>query len=167
MCSREKPLVKTMAPWSTFIIYKNTKIPFYNFISFILFCNLSYYLPLWDLILANYHRGDWQPPCLHWVQVFAFLCASVANEILYGSPTGLITLVLNWGKYRSLRYCFILSSSRKSQRISQVAATKEVKTLLGVSSNSAALYDKGAPLPYGPSWPIIPFTTWPFKARWY
>ena len=57
------------------------------------------------------------------MQVFAFVCVCAANEVLYGSPTGLITLVLNSGKYLSLMYCIILSSSGKSQRSSQVAPT--------------------------------------------
>jgi hypothetical protein len=53
--------------------------------------------------------------------VFAFVCAGALNGILLGSPTGLITLVLNWGKYLSLLYCIILSSSGKYQRSLQVA----------------------------------------------
>ena len=51
-------------------------------------------LPLQDLILANDHRGDWQPPCLCWVKVFAFVCAGVVHEALRDSPAGSITLVL-------------------------------------------------------------------------
>ena len=50
--SREKPLVKTMAPGSTFIIYKNIKIACCNFISFIFL-----YLSLSDLILASDCEG--------------------------------------------------------------------------------------------------------------
>ena len=86
-------------PGSTFIIYKNTKIPCCNFVYFIIFCNLVYYLPLRDFILANNHWGDWQPPCLRWVQVFAFVSVCVVHKALCDSPTGLISLVLNWGKY--------------------------------------------------------------------
>ena len=72
LSSREKPLVKTMAPGSTFIIYNNTKIPCCNFLfSFILSLQFIY-LPLQDLILASNCQGDWQPSCFHWVQVFAF-----------------------------------------------------------------------------------------------
>ena len=59
--------------------------------------------------------------CSRWVQVFVILYADTANEVLRDSPNGLITLVLNSGKYLSLLYCIILSSSRKSQRSSQVA----------------------------------------------
>ena len=100
---------------------KNLKIPCCNFISFILFCNLFIYVSLSELILASNRQGDWQPSCLRWVQVFAFVCVGATNEVLCGSPTGLITLVLNWGKYLSLLYGIILSSSGKSQCSSQVA----------------------------------------------
>ena len=34
-------------------------------------------------------------PCSRWVQVFVILCAGAVNEVLRGSPIGLITLVLN------------------------------------------------------------------------
>ena len=128
---KREPLLKTMAPRYTFIIYKNTKIPCCNFISFILFCNLLYYLPLQDLILASNRWGDWQPHCFHWVQVFSFVCASVVHEVLCGSPTVLITFVLNWGKYLSLLYCFILSSLGKSQHSSQVADCTRVREGMG------------------------------------
>ena len=60
-------------------------------------------------------------PCLRWVQVFVILCVGTAKELLRGSPTGLITLVSNQGKYLSLLYYIIPSSSGKSQRSSQVA----------------------------------------------
>ena len=50
MCSREKPLVKTMALGSTFIKNKN---PCFNLFNFILFCNLLFYLSLSELILAS------------------------------------------------------------------------------------------------------------------
>ena len=117
MCSREKPLVKTMAPGSTFILYKNTKM----FISFILFCNLLYYLALQDLILANDHRGDWQPPCLCWVKVFAFVCVGVVHEALRDSPIGSVNLGSHWGKYLSLLYYISPALRGKSQCSSQVA----------------------------------------------
>ena len=48
LSSREKPLVKTMAPGSTFIIYKIQK-----YLAAILFSNLFIYLSLSELILAN------------------------------------------------------------------------------------------------------------------
>jgi hypothetical protein len=98
-----------------------TKIPCCIYLSFILFCNLFIYLSLSELILASNSQGDWQPCCSRWVQVFAFVCVGATNEVLCGYPTGLITLVLNWGKYLYLLYCIILSSSKKSQRNSQVA----------------------------------------------
>jgi hypothetical protein len=104
--------------------YIKSKIPCCNFISFILFCNLLICLSLSELILASNRQGDWQPSCLCWVQVFAFVCVGATHEVLCGSPTRLITLVLNWGKYLSLLYCIILCSSGKSQRSLQVAGAK-------------------------------------------
>ena len=51
--SREKPLVKTMAPGSIFYHIKILKIPYYNFLLFILFYVLvrSIYQVLYNLIL--------------------------------------------------------------------------------------------------------------------
>ena len=51
---------------------------------------------------------------------YLLLCVQILLTS-FCSPTGLITLVLNWGKYLSLLYCIILSSSGKSQLSSQVA----------------------------------------------
>jgi hypothetical protein len=101
----------------SYIKSKNTLLQFY----FLFFCNLLIYLSLSEVILASNRQGDWQPSCSHWVQIFAFVCVGAANKVLCGSPSGLITLVLNWGKYLSLLYCIILSSLRKSQHSSQVA----------------------------------------------
>src|SRR3990170_6997693 len=47
--SREKPLVKTMAPGSTFIILENPNLPCCNLFTFQFLC-----LSLSDLILASY-----------------------------------------------------------------------------------------------------------------
>ena len=93
-------------PGSTFIIYKNTR-KYFATILFLLFCFEIYLITyqLRDVILASNSRGDWQPPCLRRVQVFAFVCAGAIHEALCDSPTGLIALVLNWGKYLSLLYC--------------------------------------------------------------
>ena len=108
-----------MGPGSIFIIYWNPKIPCCNSFIFILFCFcLSiYHYEIWSFQLT---AKGLTTPCLCWVQVFVILCVGVVNEVLRGSPTRLITLVLNWEKYLSLLYCIILSSSRKSQRSSQV-----------------------------------------------
>ena len=95
--------------------FKNTLLHFYFAFFFI-------YLSLLDFILAINAKGL-STPCLRWVQVFLILCVGVVHEGLRGSPTGLINLVLNRGKYLSLLYCIILSSSRKYQRNLEVAGT--------------------------------------------
>ena len=94
--SREKPLVKTMPPGSTFIIYKILKIPYCNFTLFILFCIfvLSIYQLLRNLILQVTAKGL-ATPCSRWIASICCLCAGVVNVVLLGSPTGLITLILN------------------------------------------------------------------------
>ena len=79
------------------------------------------YLSLQDLILAINRQGIDNPLFCVGCKYLLFVCAGVVNEVLCDSPTGLINLVLNWGKYLSLLYYFILSSSRKSQHSSQVA----------------------------------------------
>ena len=92
--SREKPLVKTMAPGSTLSYIKNPKntlLHFY-FIYFILYFSSIYLSITYNLILQLTAEGL-TTPCLRWVQGFVVLCAGAANEVLRDSPTGLITLV--------------------------------------------------------------------------
>ena len=57
--SREKPLVKTMAPGSIFYHILKPKIPCYNFLLFILFCIFvrSIYQNLYNLIYLNTVKG--------------------------------------------------------------------------------------------------------------
>ena len=59
-----------------------------------LFVFLFIYLTVRDLILAINRQGI-DNPLLCWVQVFVILCVGVVHKVLRGSPTGLITLVLN------------------------------------------------------------------------
>ena len=57
-CSREKPVVKTMAPGSTSIIYKIQEYPAAIYLPLFEFVFYFIYLSLQDLILANNRRGD-------------------------------------------------------------------------------------------------------------
>jgi len=97
------------------------------------------YLSLRDLILAINRQGIDNPLFCVGCKYLLFVCVGVANEVLCVSPTGLITLVLNWGKYLSLLYCIILSSSRKSQRSSQVAG-RISGAVAGVTSPKSIKY---------------------------
>ena len=75
--SREKPLVKTMAPGLSFIIKKILKIPFSNFLLFILFCVLvrSSYQVSYNLIHLYIVEGLTTPLCIG-LQVFV-VCVQV------------------------------------------------------------------------------------------
>ena len=75
--SREKPLVKTMAPESIFYHILKPKIPCCNFILFILFCILdrSIYQNLYNLILLITVEGLTTPLCVG-LQVF-IVCVQV------------------------------------------------------------------------------------------
>ena len=98
--SREKHLVKSMAPRSTsyhiiFIsIYpktKNTLLHFF-FIYFICVLVRSSYQISYNLIYLNTEEGL-TTPLTRWVASFCGLYAGVVYIVLLGSPTGLITLV--------------------------------------------------------------------------
>ena len=90
------------------------------FLYFILyFCSISLSITI-QFNLANNRRGIGNPLFASGARICYLVCRYCV-EVLCGSPTGLITLVLNWGKYLSLLYRIILSSSRKSPRSSQVA----------------------------------------------
>ena len=94
--SLEKPLVKTMAPGSTFIVYqKILKIPSFNFTLFILFCIFvrSIYLSITiKFNLTINHQGIDNPLFALGARICYFVCNFV-NELLSDSRTGLITLV--------------------------------------------------------------------------
>jgi hypothetical protein len=94
--SREKPLVKPMAPGSTFIIYwKSQKyfaaILLYLFYFILYFCSI--YLSITIQFNLAINRQGIETPCSRWVWGFIVLCAGAANELLRDSPIGLITLV--------------------------------------------------------------------------
>ena len=90
---REKPLVKTMAPGSIFYHIKIPKIPWCNFLLFLLFCNLvrSIYQILYNLILLVTIEGLTTPLRVG-LQVFV-VCVSALYIVLLVSPTRLIILV--------------------------------------------------------------------------
>ena len=71
ICSRENPLVKTMAPGSILIIYKNPKIPCSNLFYFVF---LFIYLSVWDLILAVSHEGIDNPLFALGASICYFVC---------------------------------------------------------------------------------------------
>src|SRR4051812_4521970 len=91
--SREKPLVKTTALGSIFyhIKTKNTLLQFL-FIYLFLFLVRSIYQISYNLIYLNTVEG-WTTPFTRWVASICCLCAGVVYIVLFGSPTGLITLV--------------------------------------------------------------------------
>ena len=92
--SREKPLVKTVAPGSSFYHILKPKVPCCNFILYILFCVLlrSIYQNLYNLIYLNTVEGL-TTRLTRWVACFCCLCAGVVYIVLLGSSTGLIALV--------------------------------------------------------------------------
>ena len=107
--------------WPRVYLYHILKsIPCCNLFTLLLFY-LCFCLSIYHHEVCQLTAKGLTTPCLRWVQVLVILCVHIVHEVLRGSPTGLITLVLNWGKYLSLLYCIILSSSRKPQRSSQVA----------------------------------------------
>ena len=91
--SRDKPLVKTMAP-GLFPIILKPKISRYNFLLLILFCVLvrSVYQISYNLIYLNTVEGL-TTPLTCWVASFCCLCVGDVYIVLLSSPTGLITLV--------------------------------------------------------------------------
>ena len=105
-------------------------------IYFILYFFQSIYQLLHNFILHVTAKGL-TTPCSRWVARICYLCAGAANEVLRGSPTGLITLVLNLGKYLFLLYCIILSSSGKSQRSSQVSKGNEKNNIDGAFNQNS------------------------------
>ena len=122
--SREKPLLKTMAPGSTFYHILKPKVPCCVFTLFILFCIFvrSIYLAITIQFNLATNRQGIDNPLFALGARICYLCVGTANEVLRGSPTGLITFVLNRGKYLSLLYCIILSSSRHHQHLSSTFA---------------------------------------------
>ena len=86
--SREKPLVKTMAP-GLFPIVLKPKIPCCNFILFFVLVRAIYQISH-NLIYLNTVEGLTTPSHVG-LQVFV-VCVQVML-VLLGSPTGLITLV--------------------------------------------------------------------------
>ena len=99
--SREKPLLKSTVPWVYFLSYcfliyysKNPKIPFCAFSLFILFCVSvpSIYPISYNFIYLNTEEGL-TTPLTRWVASICSLCAGTTYRVLFGSPTGLITLV--------------------------------------------------------------------------
>ena len=91
--SREKPLVKTMAPGSYFyhiLKSKNNLLQFY--LLYFILCFLFIYLSLRDLILAINRQGIDKPSL---GASICYFCVGTSNKVLCGSPTGLINLVLN------------------------------------------------------------------------
>ena len=69
---------------------KNTLLQVYSFY----FTFQFIYLSLSDLILQLIAEG-FTTACSCWVEGFVILRAGAANEVLRGSPNGLITLILN------------------------------------------------------------------------
>src|SRR3990170_16682 len=91
--SREKPLVKTMAPGSTLSFTKTLKILaalFLYLFYFVFLFNLSIYHIQFNL--AIYRREIDNLSFVLGARVCC-LCAGTANEVLCDSPTGSITLV--------------------------------------------------------------------------
>ena len=97
------------------------------------------YLSLRDLILAIKCQWIDNPLFCVGCKYLLFVCVGAANEIVCVSPTGLITLVLNWGKYLSLLYCIILSSSGKYQRRLQVAITTTVTRIAPATTHTGPI----------------------------
>ena len=95
--SREKPLVKPMAPGLFsiiyFQIYKQKKYLAALYLFYFVFCLI--YLSITIEFNLAINRQGIDNPCSCWVQGFVILCVGIANKVLRGSPTGLITLVLN------------------------------------------------------------------------
>jgi hypothetical protein len=80
------------------------------------------YLPLSELILAmDEYKGIDNPHARVGCKYFVCVCAGTVDLCLRESPIGSLTLVLYWGKYYLLLYCFTLPLRGKSQRSSQVA----------------------------------------------
>jgi hypothetical protein len=95
LSSREKPLVKTMAPGSIFhhIKLKTSGCNLFTFI--LLLCFTLFHPSLRDFILAINCQGIDDPLFYVGCEYLLFVCVGAANEIVRGSPTGLITSVLN------------------------------------------------------------------------
>ena len=119
--SREKPLVKSTPPRVYFLSYcfqiyysKSPKIPWCTFSLLILFCVFarSIYPISYNLIYLFTVEGL-TTSLSRWVASICSLCAGTVYIVLLGSPTGLITLFHNWGKYLPNLYCIIPSSSGK------------------------------------------------------
>ena len=106
--SREKPLVKPMAPRSLLIIFAfaiyfplllfsdllNQKylaaFLFYLAFNLSIYYNLSHVrLPTWGAVT----RKGLTTPLTRWVSSSHYLCAGIVYVVLGGSPTGSITLV--------------------------------------------------------------------------
>ena len=94
LSSREKPLMKSMAPGLS-----KSYIKIQKYIASLLFTSLylCFYLSIYhyDISSLQLTAEGLTTPCLRWVQVFVNLCVGIANEVLRGSPTRLIVLVIN------------------------------------------------------------------------
>ena len=110
LCSREKPLVKPMAPGSIFIIL----ISYYLVISFafILLCIFIIKIPKYYLIISirshsrKWPYRDWQPLFVLVARIYLFCVGTRDSRV---ASYWIDTLVLkNWGKY--LCYCAASSS---------------------------------------------------------
>jgi hypothetical protein len=110
--SWEKPLVKPTAPGSLLhhICFRD--------LFFIHFCFQIYWYKKPKILCCNFLSPfqsiislsrDWQPLDRVVVRRFVFLCAGAVHGVFDDSPSGSITLVLNWGKYFSA--CYIIPSS--------------------------------------------------------
>ena len=125
MLSREKPLVKPMAP-GLFSILLN--LVYILLVSNLLFCNLYFpiYKPkipkiftlpliyLYQISLLQVTVKGLTTPLSCWVQVVDCLCRYTVTCVL--SPTGLIHWFSKLREILTLLCCITLSSSRENQR---------------------------------------------------
>src|SRR3989337_2439564 len=107
--SREKPLVKTMAPGSIFhhIVFRSIKPKTQKYLAAI-YLSLFYFPLLFIFYTYLYQISSLQvtmkgltTALLRWVQIFVCLCRCYHWRLVCSSYW-IDTLVLNWGKYLSL-----------------------------------------------------------------
>ena len=140
--SREKPLVKTIAPRCIFIILisdlqnlkpKNTLLQFIYF-----YLILHFYLSFIPISISSLQvtMKGLTTPLSRWVQVFVCLCRC-NHWWLVCSSYWIDTLVLNWGKYLSLLCYITLSSSREKPTQAQEVAGRISGTVAGEDLHQA------------------------------
>jgi hypothetical protein len=123
---REKPLVKPIAPGSTFIIFAKTLI---SFAAIYFYFKISSTITIYLSPFISFNLASDMPRGLTTLLFvlgasLCFLCVVTDDVVLLGTPTGSINLGSHWGKYLSLLYCFTfplqgknltqLQSSRKN-----------------------------------------------------